>query len=146
MLRKEKIKKNFWQRILYSQLVIIIGIVIIVLFSVGISKKMYRQHQINIEIAELKKETEKLEKNNQELYSLIDYLKSDDFLESEARTKLGLMKNGESVTVVSDDIKILDKSDNFENKTNQNNIKYKNKQKTVEISNPEKWLSYFFGK
>lgn len=145
MIRKEKTKKSFWQRILYSQLVIIIGIIIIVLFSVGISKKMYRQHQINNEIAELKKETEKLEKNNQELYSLIDYLKSNDFLESEARTKLGLMKDGEKVSVISDNIKTVVEPEPLNDKNRAKDGEGLKKEQIVPASNPQKWLSYFFG-
>jgi cell division protein FtsB len=137
MSSRRKKEKTFWQRILYSQLVIIVGIAFIVMFSVGISKRMVRQHQLNRETESLKHEIEKLERSNQELNELLSYLNSDNFLEDEARTKLGLKKEGEEIIIINDKYKTKELDKNTSGRIYQPST-------SAPKSNPEKWWDYFF--
>lgn len=128
----EKKADNFWQRIFYSQLLIFIGIFFIILFSVGISKRVARKHQIDREIKQLQSEVDKLSSNGKDLNELLSYLNSDDFLEEEARTKLGLKKEGEQVVIIHN------KPKEFQTDNKPNEIMPQKK------NNPQKWYNYFF--
>lgn len=136
--RKQKKPKSFWQKIFYSQIIIFVGIFFIIIFSIGISKRMVRRHQINQETEQLQTEIEKLEANSKDFNNLLIYLNSNEFIEEEARTKLGLKKDGEQIVIInnnnrSDDIKKISSSSRI----------YRPAEFT-EKSNPEKWRDYFF--
>lgn len=138
--RDDKAQKTFWQRMLYSQLIIVIGLVCIILFFIGISKKKSREAQINKETAELLSQVEHLEKSNKELADLISYFNSADFVEEEARTKLDLRKEGENVAIISKNSHLEIVSNNIANNSSQ---KIENNAQQ-EKSNPSKWFNYFF--
>jgi cell division protein FtsB len=140
--RIEKKQKSFCQRIFYSQIVIFIGIIFIIIFSAGISKRMVRKHQIDKETEELKNEILKLEENSRELNKLLAFLDSNEFLEEEARIKMGLKKEGEQVAIInnSNRIEAAAKEDYFQ-------ISSPKKQTTnndLNKSNLNKWFNYFF--
>lgn len=91
---------HFFKTILGSKFFLMAGILILILLSSGIAKGYLRRQQINQEISSLHQEISKLEKGNQELTSVLDYLQTSKFIESEARTKFGLAQEGESVVVI----------------------------------------------
>lgn len=142
MDRRGKKQKNFWQRIFYSQIIIFIGIIFIIIFSAGISKRMVRKHQINKETQELKNEILKLEQNSKELNQLLSYLNSDEFLEKEARTKMGLKKADEKVAIINrkNKVEAATNEDYFRNKNKPNQTPKNNLNK----NNLDKWFDYFF--
>lgn len=131
--KKEKKTENFWQRIFYSQLIIFVGVVFIILFSVGISKRVERKHQIDKEINQLQGEVDRLASNGKELNEFLGYLNSNDFLEEEARIKLGLKKDGEQIVIINNKPKEI-QTDNYSNATVAPQKK----------NNPQKWYDYFF--
>lgn len=135
--RKEKKPRSFWQRIFYSQIIIFIGIFFIIIFSIGISKRMMRKNQINKETEQLRAEIERLEANSKDLNDLLAYLNSNDFIEEEARTKLGLRKDGEQIVIINNN-----KSNNT--KAINSSPKVYRPATSKEKSNPEKWRDYFF--
>jgi len=63
-------------------------------------KAYYKKYQLDQEIASLKKEIGKLDKQNDELNQLTKYFNNQSFLEKEAKDKLNLKKEGESVVMV----------------------------------------------
>lgn len=136
MFYNNKFKNNFWQRILRSQLVIIIGIGFIVFFSTQINKQTAKRSKINSEIKNLQVEINRLEKKNSNIKNLISYFNSADFLESEARTKLGLKKDGEQVIVVDAN----PKAEFLPAKQSFNLLMVKSKS----LTNMDKWFNYFF--
>lgn len=138
--RKEKKPKSFWQRILYSQVIIFIGIFFIIIFSIGISKRMARKSQINKETQELQAEIGRLAENGKELNDLLAYLNSNDFLEEEARTKLGLKKDGEQIVIINNS----NSNKSEDAKTNNSSPRVYRSAEPVQKSNPEKWRDYFF--
>lgn len=133
--RREKKPKNFWQRILYSQIIIFAGVFFIILFSIGISKRIARRHQINKETQQLQDEIDRLSANGKELNELLAYLNSDDFLEEEARNKLGLKKDGEQIVIINN------KSEDIKTNRDLSKSPAESRQK----SNAEKWRDYFLG-
>lgn len=126
-------KKGLWEKIKSSRLIIMIGFILIIVVSFSLSKEISRKYRINREIKEIEDEVAKLEEKNQELTSLIEYLKTDSFKEIQARQQLGLQKEGEvAVSIKSAPSEISEKQVNQE-LGNQ-----------IFISNPRKWWNYFF--
>lgn len=127
-------KKNKLNKFLPSRLFLIIGVAVLVFFSVSLAKEIIRRYEVNKDIQELEQEVSELENQNEELADLIQYLNTDSFKEKEARTKLGMAKAGEKVVVIPDEALVeevttetVDAPDNVD-----------------ELSNPERWFAYFF--
>jgi cell division protein FtsB len=145
-MRKERNKKSFIAGIFSSQVFLtILGLVVLVMISFPLAKNISQRHKIDKEVGQMQEEISRLEKKNSGLRQLAGYLESDQFVESEARLKLGLKKNGEQVVNIkgpSDgsaasvepqsvfNLPGLDTSDNGGRAEN----------------NPERWFKYFFDK
>lgn len=140
-MRKER---NFsLKKFLVSQLFIIIGLFVLIFIFVALSKEFLRSYQVNNELEELQNQIIEMEQKNQQFSEIIDYLKTSDFAEKEARKRFNLKKPGESVVVIETEQNSvvqpnpLLEQNNLEEGTN--NIEEQN------VSNPKKWWSYFFG-
>ena len=139
MLKKTsgEFKKKFFSSrlLLFAALLVLIGV------AISFSKVTYKRYQLRKEIERLKTQIENLEKRNQEFSSLVEYLKSESFLEKEAREKLNLKKEGEEVVVMPPKI-------GEDRETNQGEINEKQATSTQEIPKTEsnflKWWRYFF--
>lgn len=92
--------ENKFKKIFYSKAVIFILLLACIWLSISLVKAIYKKHQLNQEIASVKSEIEKLDKKSQELTQTLDYFKSQSFLEKEAKEKLNLKKEGETVVMV----------------------------------------------
>ena len=81
-----------------------LGLAVLVgLFGLGLARETLRSRQIDKEIAELEAEAESLRAKNFEITHLTASLDDEEFLEREARLKLGLKKVGEEVVVLKKD-------------------------------------------
>jgi cell division protein FtsB len=127
-------KKNNLKRFLPSRLFLIVGIAVLVLFSVSLGKEVIRRYEVNKDIQTLEKDVAELEKQNTELSELIEYLNTDSFKEKEARTKLGMAKAGEKVVVIPDVTVAEDNATELVGAP----------ENVEELSNPERWVAYFF--
>ncbi len=138
--------KNFITRILFnSKTFALIGLIIIVLISIPLAKRVSQKYKIDREIKDLEAEIADLENKNIDLKELINYLESDQFVEEQARLQFGFKKEGEEVVVIKSE----------EVGQNQERIEAggsavfgivgsdKN-QSAQSISNPERWRGYFF--
>jgi cell division protein FtsB len=117
----------------YSHLKWIIPILaaLAVVSGIGFTRETLRSRQIDAEIAALKREAEDLQAKNFEILSLRSSLESGEFLEKEARTKLGLQREGEKVVVI--DRAVASAPDAVSALA-----------AAVPVwSNPKKWLMYF---
>ena len=121
--------------ILTSKIVLVLGIVILIFFSISLVKEIVRKAEIDNEIAELEKEIEELESTNTELADLIQYLNSTSWQEKEARSKLNLQKPGEGVIAILD---LPTNGTEIEETVNTEETSEEN------VSNPTKWFKYFF--
>ncbi len=73
------------------------------LAGMGFAREAFRARRIDQEIQALKQEAESLRVRNFQVSSLQASLESGEFLEREARVKLGLQKEGERVVVLRKD-------------------------------------------
>ncbi len=122
--------KNFF----HSKLFILFGLCLFTLLGLGVGRNYLRKQQINKEIAALQGEISELEQGNQELSSLIGYLQTSNFIEQQAKTKLGLVREGESVVVVTPPDKMGDTGGSGE----------EGPRAAGDLPNYERWWYYFW--
>jgi cell division protein FtsB len=92
--------------------------------SLELLNEIGRRNKISNEIKKQKQQIEKLEQENTDLSSLIQYYNTNSYVESEARKKLNLSKSGESLVVIENTTKAT---------TSDQQI----------VSNPQRWWNYF---
>ncbi|MCK4553355.1 septum formation initiator family protein [Candidatus Parcubacteria bacterium] len=137
-------KKNFITRILFnSKTFALLGLIIIILISIPLAKKVSQRYKIDQEIKDLEAEIADLENKNVNLGEFINYLESDQFIEEQARLQFGLKKEGEEVAVI--------KNEDMEQKqveagggTIFNVVGSGKNQLTKTMNNPWRWWRYFF--
>ncbi len=94
---ENKLKKFF-----SSRAVLFLLLLAFVWLSLVLVKAFYKKRQLSQEIDALKSEIEKMDQKGQELNQLLGYFSSESYLEKEAKDKLNLKKEGESVVMVQD--------------------------------------------
>ncbi|MEK7496523.1 MAG: septum formation initiator family protein [Patescibacteria group bacterium] len=90
---------NFWS-IITSRIFFTIALIATVALVFGIIKSAIRKAEVSKQIQGLRSDIRSLESRNEQLARLIDYFKTDEFKEREARLRLGLQKPGEQVTII----------------------------------------------
>ena len=124
-------KKSLFPDLLFSKFFLIFCVVIFLVVLFYLAQGTVRSYKVNSEITDLENEINHLAKQNQDLGQLISYLKSDTFIEQEAKLKLGLKKPGENLVVMP-----LPDEAQTENNVSVNK----------ETTNSAKWWAYFFNK
>lgn len=137
----KKPKKKLVQKLFGSSIILIIGLLILSYIFISLGKEYVRRYQVNKEIERLRAEVEKQESNNLKLVDLVDYLNSEQFIEKEARQKLGYKKPGENVVVIKEGSLVQNQPD----ANDQNSSEDKIAEEIKRSSNPIKWRIYFFG-
>ena len=100
MIAKRRKKKKSFQEIFLSVLFVFFTLAIIGLLTVSNLKIRERRKELLAQIETLEKEIQNAEKKNQELKAGISESQTEDYLEKEAREKLGLKKPGEEVVAI----------------------------------------------
>jgi cell division protein FtsB len=95
--------ENKFKKFLTSRPFLFVLILAFIWLSLVLIKTIYKKYELNREINNLKAEIEKMDKSGQEMNQLLDYFSSQSFLEKEAKEKLNLRKEGESVVMVSEE-------------------------------------------
>jgi cell division protein FtsL len=121
-------------------LLIVIGIGAIVMISLALTQETYRRYQIQKEIDDLKTQAEKKERDNEQLKGVIEYFKTDDFQEREAKEKLSVQKEGEKVLLVKGDRP----GENSNNNSGQTGVVSNSPEPKDNRTNLRKWWDYFF--
>lgn len=124
----------------------IFGLIIIVLISIPLAGNVSKQYEINKEIEQLRAEIDRLDNKNEDLKEMIDYLETDQFVDSRAREGLNFKLPGEEVVVIKDSAGSttavngsIDGGQNIYGVPSQDiNSKLNRK------SNPQRWWFYFF--
>jgi cell division protein FtsL len=127
---KERRKRQFLPDLFYSKFFLFFCVAIFFAILFGVAKGTIKNYKVDYEVQDLQKEISNLERQNQEFSQLISYLKSENFIEQEAKLKLGLKKSGENLVVIP---QIAETSQVKEGE----NI-------NQQLSNPAKWWVYFF--
>lgn len=78
-------------------------IVFLLIFITALTKNILDSYKRLEDLGKVKKEEQALEKETKELKKELEYRDSEEFVEKEARNKLGLSKKGESIYVVEDE-------------------------------------------
>jgi len=130
-------KKNFFSRVLFSPITFsLIGLIILVLISIPLVKKINQKYRIDQEIKDLEREIVELENNNTNLKEVVDYLESDQFVEEQARLQFGLKKEGEEAVVIK-----IEEAEQQQTNERTGNL---TGGKIIFNNNLGKWFSYFF--
>lgn len=88
-------------KILKSKFFIALLILAIGWLGFSLYKVWVKKMGIDAEIEALRRKSRSLEEENKQLTETIEYLRTDDFLEKEAKEKLNLQKPGEKVIIVN---------------------------------------------
>ena len=140
----QKIKKNLFKRIIFHKATIsLVGFLVIIFISIPLAKNVSKNYNINKEVVKLEEEIDRLKDKNSELGNMIDYLKSDQFIDEQAKLNLNYKKAGEELVVINSKEEQAAKASS--ELKNIYNIQGLNKQIIEkEITNPKKWGYYFF--
>ncbi len=106
---------------------------------VGIStvRETYREWKVDQEISQMQTQIETYEGRKLSLVELLARLDSQDALDKEARTRLGLKKPGERVIILQG----TDSSASWQEEPSALAV---NQEGPDTRSNPQRWLDYFF--
>jgi len=118
-------KRGIW---VVVALLLIVGYLIFIF-----SKSVWRNYEVNNQVLNLEEDIEELQIKQEYFENLIAYFETASFAEKEARSKLGLKKEGETVLA-------LPRSAQFETK-NEEKI---DEGVVEEKSNYQKWWHFFF--
>jgi cell division protein FtsB len=116
-------KSKIWTSNIFSILLIIL----LFISFVKVGKEIMLRYEIKKEVNTLQVQLEDLQGRKSRMDKLISYLRTDEYIEKQARLELNLSKPGEK------QINLLS-LDNAENKGLSD----------IQKSNTEKWFNYFF--
>jgi cell division protein FtsB len=116
---------------IYSKQFIILLVVIFVFAFISLGKESYRYFRIVQEVKDLEKKIGDIKTSNEELIKTREFYQSEEFLEQEAKKKLGYAKEGESVIIIASN-----QEQELEPQTQT--------QPSPEASNFKLWWDYFF--
>ncbi len=121
-----------------KKIIFVSCIVISALFIFGFFKEMASRTEVSKKVKTLNEQIRELETNNAELESMISSFQGNEYIEKEARLKLGMQKPGEKAVLIK-------REDSAEqDSANDVNLSKKIAESEKIISNPRKWLNYFF--
>ncbi len=135
-MTKESHPSRAW-RFLRWPAFIALGVVLFFVISISTARETYRAWQVDQQIQGLQSQVDQLESKKMHLVDTIQRLSSDDELDKQARTQLGLRKPGERVI-------ILPEANGHAggNQDSQGQVSSSSSESTP--SNPQKWFHYFF--
>lgn len=131
-------KRLTWKRFFASRLFFVVGVGVLLLFSVNLTRAQLKDRAIRAETEKLQAEVNALEAERQGYESLLALLDTPAFSEKEARKSLGYVKPGEQVVVIETNVKCNPPVGG----ANEECVEGGDAEK---MTNPRKWWVYFFG-
>ncbi len=128
------LSKTTLKRLNINRLALFLAIILALVFSTGFTRAWLKDQAIQKDIQALEKERRKLETNKLHLLSVLKEIKSDSFIEKEAREKFGLQKPGEKLAILVDRNK-KSLGEKYQESAAESKIKE---------SNLARWWKYFF--
>ncbi len=127
-------KKSFLLKDFGFRIAMLLGVALLFFIGFKYSKEAYKQREVNVEIANLQSEIEKLNQENKNLQGLIEYFQTEEFKEKETKDKLNLVKEGEKLVLIKEkeiSVETANEDDEVEVVVNRPNYYW--------------WWYYFFG-
>ncbi len=121
--------KNIFPDLIFSKFFLVFCLFIFLFILAGLAKGTVRNYKVDTEITLLQQEIDRFDSQNQDFEQLVEYLKTDTFIEQEAKLKLGLKKENENLVIIPD------------SEVGAGNEAPKTEQKRA---NWQKWVEYFF--
>ena len=120
-----------WQEFIKSRIATWLLAPILVAVMILAARIMVQKRDIDRQISNLEAQTDRIQRDNEELGDLIKYFSTSDFQEKQAREKLNLKKDGEYVVVLPPDeeVEAVATARNSDSR-----------------SNAKLWFDYFFNK
>ena len=122
-----KVNNNWKSQIWSSNIFSMLLIVLLIISFVKVGKEIMLRYEIKKEINTLEAQLEDLEAKTSKMDKLISYLKTDEYIEKQARLELNLSKPGEK------QINLVNLNDTASSDLSED-----------QIPNVEKWFNYFF--
>ena len=88
---------------MFRKISIVIGIFIVLILSLNVIGQILSTLKSGERMDQATEKLHKLEVENRNLKNKLENVKSNDFIEEEARNKLGLAKEGEIIVVIPDE-------------------------------------------
>ena len=126
--------RRAWKNFFYSN--IFLGLVVgaLIFIVINLLRVYYQNHQVETEIARLQSEASRLESKKLETLDALKFADSPSFIEEKARTQFNLVRPGESVAILP------------ENVPGAASTSQKNSATDSGLSNIAKWRMVFFKK
>jgi cell division protein FtsL len=136
------------KKILSLKIVLFLLLLAVIWMGLVSVKAYYRKHQLDQDIASLKKEVDQLDKSDKDLSQMINYFNNQDYLKQEAKDKLNLQEPGESVVMVPEGQLSLEAAagQSAVSATGTEVAAQGTETQKNNDSNPMKWLKYLFGR
>lgn len=127
-----------WHKVLRWPAFLAANLAILLLVGVSTARESYRGWSIDREIRALDAQASGLEDRKLKLKELQQVLASPETVEKEARTRLGMKRDGERVYVLS--------GYSADPLGSGGDVQLANvPSEALPLTNPERWFSYFFG-
>ena len=84
-----------------TPLLLAAAVLVIGYFLATTARNVYHNYQLGQEESQIRRDIAQLDRDHQQLVAVRDYLKSDEYIEYNARRVLGLVRPGETLVVVS---------------------------------------------
>jgi len=127
-MRTTKKKKN---RLLFTVVAFVAGIAL-VLVTISFGQELRRRVELQQHVADLKRQINEHDTRIADLRKLIEYLKTDDYIEKAAHEKLGYQAAGEHAVVVPGGAKVAGAETSTQGQDEGN------------VSIPKMWWNLFF--
>ena len=122
-----------WKRIFFSKIFILIEIIGLIFAGLSLFKILDKKQQRTAEMNKLKEQLLVLKNQNSDFLTKLQEIKTDSYVELEAKKRLNLKRPGEKVVVF-----VKETADS------QPAGEIKNAQNNIEQSNLKLWWQYFF--
>jgi cell division protein FtsB len=136
---------SFFQRLFQWRFFFVVNLVIIVLLSLSFGRQFVRDRDIQKEISELQAQADELMAKNISITELQTAVQTKSFIEREARLKLGMKKQGESVVVIKE-VAYEEGEDLSTDLSDPLGLVLDEMTEVVFVPNHTKWWYYFFNK
>ena len=121
-------------RFFASRSFLIIALILMTIFALGFARAFFQDTKERKQIKQLEQEVQDLQNKKIESFSILEYVKSNQYVEDKARTELNMKYPGENVVYLEDLTRDFDGSVNpLEEISTDRQF----------VSNPLKWWYYF---